>query len=266
LSTLLSCAQWVAASERIVSTDAGATEILFALGLEAQLVGVDITSKLPPGHLELPRVGYHRTLPPEGLLALDPTLVIGSEHLGPPKVIDTLQRADIALMRLSKPLTVEALAENVRRIASQLGATEAGEALQVQLAAEAEQLAEHPLTGERVAFLLSIESGKLRVAGQGTAGEAFILLTGGTNAAAFDNYRTLSSEALLEMNPTLLLVADPEGGGVERLLRLNPILNHGTAARRGAIEEVDPAGLVAGISLSALDQAVSLAANRQQAQ
>ena len=72
---------------------------------------------------------------------------------------------------------------------------------------QAAQLAASALTGERIAFILAVEPGKLRLAGNGTAGAAFINVLGAQNIADFDAYRTLSAEAILELAPSVILVA-----------------------------------------------------------
>lgn len=65
------------AAERIISAGSSVTELILALGAEQQLVGIDVTSVAPPS-LALPKVGYHRQLSAEGLLALEPTQLLGS--------------------------------------------------------------------------------------------------------------------------------------------------------------------------------------------
>lgn len=248
------------AEARIVSTDAVATQILFALGRDDDLVGVDVTSVLPPDYRDLPQLGYHRALSPEGLLALEPTLVVGSEHIGPPIVLATLAATGIPVVQLPAATTVAQLGDNIARIASATGAEEQARAVQQELETLAAQLRESPLTAQSAAFVLTIEAGKLRIAGAGTAGNAFIELLGAHNVADFDGYRTLSAEALLELAPAVLLVANHEGGSPDHLLELNPILRHGTAATSGHILAVEAANLVAGLSPAAVAAAAELAA------
>lgn len=69
------------AQERIVSAGSAVTELMLALGAEKQLVAVDVTSEVPDS-LSLPTIGYHRRLAAEGLLALNPTQLIGSDRDG----------------------------------------------------------------------------------------------------------------------------------------------------------------------------------------
>lgn len=52
-------------TEKIVSAGASVTELIYALGAQSQLVGVDVTS-VTPKESPLPKVGYHRALSAEG--------------------------------------------------------------------------------------------------------------------------------------------------------------------------------------------------------
>ena len=246
------------AENRIVSTDSAVTQILFALQLDTALVGVDVTSNLPQDYRALPVVGYHRALPAEGLLALEPTLVIGSQHLGPPKVLATLATAGVPVLQLPSANDIPQLKRNITDIAvSAGGAMHMGQVL-AKLDEQAAQLAASALTGERIAFILAVEPGKLRLAGNGTAGAAFINVLGAQNIADFDAYRTLSAEAILELAPSVILVAGDEDATAQQLLDSNTILKHSEAARSGRIMSVNAASLVAGLSPQAIADAVAL--------
>lgn len=253
-------AQFATAQERIVSTDAAVTQVLFALGADAQLVGVDTTSELPEGYRILPEVGYHRALSAEGLLSLDPTLVIGSEQIGPPTVLKALGSAGIPLLQLRPALTIDELQWNIAEIAKRTNSTAAASILQTRIAQQAKHLESLKFPNTRMVFVLSVEPGKLRIAGTGTTADAFIKLLGGTNIADFDAYRTLSSEALLALDPAVMLVAGHEGNSPAKVLELNPILQYVSAARIHQLYEVNAANLVAGLAPGAVIEAAFLAA------
>ncbi|MEM9813422.1 MAG: ABC transporter substrate-binding protein [Pseudomonadota bacterium] len=68
--------------QRVVSAGGDLTEIVVALGDRDKLVGVDTTSTDPPGISDLASIGNVRQLSPEGLLTLEPDLVIGSQTWG----------------------------------------------------------------------------------------------------------------------------------------------------------------------------------------
>ncbi len=248
----------VSAQTRVISTDAAVTDMLFAFAADDRLVAVDVTSRLPEDYRELPRVGYHRALSPEGLLALEPDLLIGSEHLGPPPVLDALAGAGVPVLRLPAATGVEQLVENLRRVAEAVGADERGEREAERIERLAGRLADSGLGGQRAILLLSVEGGKLRMAGSDTAGGAFIELLGADNLGDFAGYRTYSAEALLSLDPDLILVAGSDADADEQLLTRNPLLRHARAHREGRLLRVDAANLVAGISLAAVEEAERL--------
>ncbi|MEM9811761.1 MAG: ABC transporter substrate-binding protein [Pseudomonadota bacterium] len=69
--------------QRVVSAGGDLTEIVVALGDRDKLVGVDTTSRHPPGIPLLASIGHVRRLSPEGLPTLEPDLVIGSHDIWP---------------------------------------------------------------------------------------------------------------------------------------------------------------------------------------
>lgn len=71
---------------RIVSTAGGISEIIFYLGADRRLAGVDAASCWPEAAKALPQVGYMRRLSAEGILSLAPSLVLAGPYAGPPSV------------------------------------------------------------------------------------------------------------------------------------------------------------------------------------
>ncbi|OXY80476.1 cobalamin-binding protein [Oceanimonas doudoroffii] len=66
----------VAEPRRIVSLAPHITEILFAIGAGDQVVGVDEASDYPEAVARLPKIANYRSINLEGILALNPDLVI----------------------------------------------------------------------------------------------------------------------------------------------------------------------------------------------
>ncbi len=76
--------------ERIVCIAKQYNEIIYALGAEQNLVAVDLSSTYPPAIKTLPTVGYHRALSAEGILSVNPTLLIHDNNVGPEPVMKQL--------------------------------------------------------------------------------------------------------------------------------------------------------------------------------
>jgi iron complex transport system substrate-binding protein len=239
--------------QRLVSTDAAATEILQLLGVSERLVAVDASSELPAGQ-SLPRLGYHRALSAEGLISLAPDLVIGSEHMGPPHVLEALARAEVPVLKLDSPESLPTLIANIEAIANATG-SRGGAVLAERLRGQSVQLADQALLGQKAAFLLRAEGGKLRLAGSGTAGAGFLDLLGADNVAEHANYRSVTPEALLALAPDLLVLADAENLGSQAFIEQFPVLRFSPAVRDGRLFAVDAGTLVAGISVAAVTEA-----------
>jgi len=83
--------------ERIVCIGQAYNEMIYALGAQANLVGVDLSSTNPPEIKNLPTVGYHRALSAEGVLSLHPTLIIHDNNIGPDQVVHQLQDLNVPM-------------------------------------------------------------------------------------------------------------------------------------------------------------------------
>ena len=85
----------VANAQRIVSIGGAVTEIVAALDGFCRVIATDTTSLYPRGVFELPRVGYMRTLAAEGIVALNPSLVLASDRSGPEAVLRQIKDSGV---------------------------------------------------------------------------------------------------------------------------------------------------------------------------
>ena len=98
----------IADPARIVSIGGAITEILYALGFEDRLAGVDSTSLYPAAALrDKPNVGYMRQLSAEGVLGLNPSLVLAAQGAGPKETMDVLEAAKAPLVAAKASVTME---------------------------------------------------------------------------------------------------------------------------------------------------------------
>lgn len=245
--------------ERLISTDGFVTELLFALGADAQLVGVDVTSKLPANYRKLPTIGYHRTLSAEGLLKLRPTQVIGSEFMGPQAVVAALKSAKIGVTQLPMAHTAEQLTRNISTLASLVSQEPKAKKLLAEINSELAQLKHQPLSAMLVAVLLSMDPSKLRLAGSGTSGDAFVQLLQARNVADFKHYQTVSAESLLSVQPDLIVVIGRDKTtAVNELMIHSPILKNTPAGVHSRIVAIDGGALIAGLSPAAISEALAV--------
>jgi iron complex transport system substrate-binding protein len=83
--------------ERIVCLSKQYNEIIFAMGAQGHLVGVDLSSTYPPEIKSVTTVGYHRALSTEGILSTKPTLIIHDNNVGPEQVMRQLNDLKIPM-------------------------------------------------------------------------------------------------------------------------------------------------------------------------
>ena len=82
---------------KIVPLNGDLAEIVFALGLGDEVVGVDISATYPAEAAAKPKIGYQRTLSAEGIIGLQPTIALGTDEAGPPEVIDQIEKAGVTV-------------------------------------------------------------------------------------------------------------------------------------------------------------------------
>jgi len=87
--------------ERYVVISPIYNEIIWALGAQDKVVGIDLSTTYPPEVKQVQTVGYHRALSAEGILSLHPTGIIHDNNIGPPQVVQQLQQLNIPMKTFS---------------------------------------------------------------------------------------------------------------------------------------------------------------------
>jgi iron complex transport system substrate-binding protein len=242
--------------QRWGSSGGSLSEWVVRLGGEGRLVGVDTTSLHPQSLRQLPSVGYQRALSAEGVLSLRPDILIGSEEMGPPPVVAQIAAAGVRVESLSAKPDLATLERNVLRLGELLGvpaqAREQMAAYRQQLQDQAQWVAEARRTQAppRVVMLLGHAGSNLMAAGQGSLAVWLIEQAGGESPVAHQGYKALSNEALLALDPQVLIFADRSLHGEEArqaLLKHNPLLQQTRAVRDGRLLALDPTLLVGGL-------------------
>ncbi len=204
----------------------------------------------------MPSVGYQRALSAEGVLSLRPDILIGSEEMGPPPVVAQIAAAGVRVESLSAKPDLATLERNVLRLGELLGvpaqAREQMAAYRQQLQDQAQWVAEAQRTQAppRVLMLLGHAGSNLMAAGQGSLAVWLIEQAGGESPVAHQGYKALSNEALLALDPQVLIFADRSLHGEEArqaLLKHNPLLQQTSAVRDGRLLALDPTLLVGGL-------------------
>jgi iron complex transport system substrate-binding protein len=270
-----------AGGQRLVCIGGALTEAVYALGAQAQLVGVDTTSLFPASARELPSVGYARALSAEGVLSLRPGLVLAGAEAGPPAVLRQLQAAGLRLEVMQWPYSLAGVEGMVQGVGTLLGRPaalgsllstlrEQAQAAQKAVQSVREEAAREGRPAPRLLFVLSHSMAQLRVAGHDTAADAMLRLAGGRNAfGEVQGYKPLTPEAVIAAAPDVIVATDQglqAAGGVAGFLRA-PGLAATPAGRAGRVVALDALWLLGfgprtASAVQALAQAVQGALRR----
>lgn len=199
-------------AERIVSLSGTLTELLYDLGFEDQLVGVDVTSTYPPAVNTVPKLGHVNKLNVEALLELRPTLIFVDADRSETPALITLTAAGIKVVAVPSEPTLDNAARAAKVLGKhlQLSAEKVADyAAGIKIDSEvlAETLAGAVGDKPRVLFIYARGAKQLMVAGADTEAAAMIELAGGQNAiTSFTDFKPLTPEALVEAAPEVILM------------------------------------------------------------
>lgn len=219
----------ISGTSRIVTLNGDLNEIVYALGYGDAVVGNDLSATFPPETLDLPKVGYQRALNAEGILSLDPTLVIGNEQAGPPEVLEQLRSAGVPVVILADETSIDGAVRKVVMVGEVLGDRDRAAELAGRIEAEiagARELIPDPAPRPRIAFIYARGLEILFLAGRDTPSESLITAAGGVDAGAeagVTDFAPLTAEGLAAANPDWLILTEDgleSVGGLEGLLAI----------------------------------------------
>jgi len=228
---------------RVVTLGGVITETAYALGAGDQVVGVDASSYYPQDVRALGApLPYYRQLAAEPLLALAPTLVLGTAEVGPPEVVQQLRDAGITTALLGQELSTDGTKALITTLGQALGRGTEAAALIAQVDADlaaAAQLVAGATTSPTVMFLLLPPGAPMLVSGTESAADTMIGLAGATNAfTQFPQYIPLTPEAAVAAAPEIILTTTSSleaAGGIDGLLAMPGIAETPAAAARAVI-------------------------------
>lgn len=220
----------VASADRIVPLVGSIAEIVFSLGLGDAVVGRDVAATFEQA-AHLPLVTYGHDVNVEGVLSLEPTVVLAESSTGPPEALEQLRRAGVPVVVVEEAWTLADVTPRIEAVAAALGVDAAGAALvdrTEQQVAAAAAAAPTDVDGLRVAFLyLRGTAGVYLLGGPGSGADALIEAVGaedaGIAAGLTRPFTPLTSEALVDAAPDVLLVMRgglSSVGGVDGLVEL----------------------------------------------
>jgi iron complex transport system substrate-binding protein len=216
-------------TSRIVTLSGDLTETVFALGFGSSVVATDVTTVYPPEAVGLPIVGVGRFLTAEGVLAEDPTLVIGDTQTSPLETIEQIRSAGVPVVILDVPTTFEGLYEKINQLGTVLGEPEKARSLAGRVRADIERaLTAAPDYDQnpRIAFVYSRGPDVMLLFGSEMTTQPLIEAVGGIDVGAEAGVVgtvSVTPEALVTASPEVIIITS-EGlkalGGIDGLLAI----------------------------------------------
>lgn len=236
-------------------------ELVGAYGLADSLVGRDVSTKLP-GYEDLPvvtKAGH--SIDAEGVLALNPSLIITDGSIGPTDVVLQLRDAGIQVVTVTRAHDPEGTYQLAREVAAALGVAPLAEALNSELqqaiadkeAEIARLLPEDPALRPRMAFLyVRGNAGIYYLFGEGSGADSLIESLGAIDVAegiGWVGEKPLTDEALVALNPDIILVMRKgleSTDGVDGLIAAQPSIALTNAGKNRRIIDVEDSLIFAG--------------------
>ncbi len=228
-------------SSRIVSLSGDITEALFEVEAGDRVVGVDVTTVAPEPATSIPIVGVGRFITAEGVLGVDPTLVIGDSQSSPATALDQIRSAGPVVEILDVPGSFEDLYARFAEIGALVGEPEKANALAERVEGEVEDAMALAEAGDiRIAYVYTRGPDVNLLFGDGMTTRPLIEAAGAVDAGAdigIIGTTPVTAEALVEAAPDVIIVP-AEGvellGGVDAFLEL-PGVSQTPAGASGAI-------------------------------
>jgi iron complex transport system substrate-binding protein len=201
-----------APARRIVSLAPHITELLFAVGAGAAVVGTSDFSDYPEAAREIPRVGGGGGLDLEAILALQPDLVIAWESGNPTVPVRRLQQLGVPVF-YSQPSRMEDITSSLERFGLLTGRREEAHIQARDFANRLAGLRRRYSGRAEVSVYYQIwERPLMTVNGQHMVSDV-IRLCGGRNVFAQLPVLApqIDSEAVLAANPDVIVVGDAAG-------------------------------------------------------
>lgn len=209
-----------APAQRVISLAPASTEILFAVGAGAQMVGRDQVSDYPEEVKKIKDVGANiQEINLEAVAALEPDLVLAS-GLIPSDQVKSMQDLGLNVFVLGNPDDLEGMYQNVQIVGGLTGHDAEAAAL-IQILRERVAVVEARVKGvsERPLVYYELDASDPNAPwtpGPGTFIDRLIYMAGGRNVGSVlkTEWAQISLEELLLQDPDLILLGDTFYGGV----------------------------------------------------
>jgi iron complex transport system substrate-binding protein len=190
---------------RVISLAPSITEMLFALGLDDEIVGVTEFCNFPAAALKKPKLGYTRPSL-ESLIALRPELIVAPQEFVRADMLAKLDELKIPVFTV-EARTLEDILIQIQSLGKIFNRTPAADRVTGVMRARIADVSKRVETLEKKRVLYVLNSHPLITVGPGSYIHQMIELAGGINIAAGTSspYPRLSLESVLKADPQVLI-------------------------------------------------------------
>ena len=195
-------------AQRIVSLAPHVTELLFAVGAGALIVGTPEYSDYPEDAKRIPRIGNASGLDLERIAALRPDLIVAWQSGNPSWVLDRMLRSNMTIF-LSEPHKIEDIATTIERLGLLTGKAEVARQASQRFRERYRSLQSRYAQREPVTVFYQVWSDPLMTINNAHLISAVIRLCGGVNVFADLPLLVprISVEAVLQAQPQVIVAA-----------------------------------------------------------
>ena len=202
------------APTRVISLAPSITEILYAIGLDNEIVGVTEFCDYPPPAQQKPKIGYAQPNI-EAIVALQPELVLAPRAFLRPELLAKFEQLKIPTFVVD-PESFEEIPSRIQTVGRILNrsssADEVASTMRQRIASIRSKM--EPLARVRVLYVLN--SQPLITVGPGSYLDQVIKVAGGSNIASETTvpYPHLSMEAVLKEDPEIIVFPIGKAEGI----------------------------------------------------
>jgi iron complex transport system substrate-binding protein len=197
-----------APAQRVVSLAPHVTELIYAAGGGARLVGAVSYSDYPPEARQIPRVGDNKALDLERIAALNPDLIVVWRHGNAQAQLERLRELHIPLF-FSEPHQLDDVAQTLTRLGTLLGTSDIADAAAGHYRQDIANLRARYANRPPVSVFYQVWDQPLMTLNGTHMVSDVIALCGGRNVFARLQplVPTVSTEAVLAANPEAIFTA-----------------------------------------------------------
>jgi len=191
--------------QRIISVAPTPTEVVFAVGAEDLLVGIDTYSDYPNATANVTKIGDSSNLNVEKIISLEPDLIISSDLI-PQAQLDFLATHGIPYLILTAK-NISGVYKDIRLIGQITNHSSDANALVSSLQIRVKAITDKTLASNVTHPKTLLEYYPIWTYGQGSFGDDLIRLAGGTNIAGnmSGEYVSVDPSFVISKNPDVII-------------------------------------------------------------